>query len=237
MPNLRRSGKDFFEGVLYNAMFGFCNFFWNVADKLDDFAAAIEVDEAVLETVPRQFAEKKRKKIPSKKILGAASVTDREITGDLINVHHILTGFDEDSLQSAKKRTAEACMFILGNAETKVERHIARQFAKMLRKGVVLVTDADLVLDKKMAGCFIQKKEFPISGLILQTRSKQMTRALFKRWPTSHTTHGGIFRALRNIPSLMKNGHGIPVYSFPTVTGTDTESLWNAKRSIPKASY
>jgi hypothetical protein len=165
MPKSSQRIKEFAGDLWYNIGMGFCNFLWDAADKLEDFTATIKINEAVLETVPRQFAEKKRKKIPSGGVFDFPPLRNIEVTESRIKVHHVLDGFDEESLLSAKKRIGEAAAFILNNAESTVEKHIAGQLVKMFMQGAVLITDADLVLDKPIAGCFYTKDGNPYIGL------------------------------------------------------------------------
>ena len=158
--------SDFLENIKYSLAEGIFNFLNGICDKLERDTSQKEADEALLETLPKKLVEKKRKtRPPAEGIFAYSSLKPIEVTEDQIKVHRILDGFDEASVQSAKKRIVEACGFILGNAEREAERHIARQLANMLRKGAIIITDADLALDKQITGCFYTKNGIPYIGL------------------------------------------------------------------------
>jgi hypothetical protein len=166
MLKFTQAGKDFFEDIFYRAVFRFCEFFWNIADRMDDFAYSMKVDEEVAAALPQKMVEKKREtKPPAEGSFPRCSLKNVEVTAEQIKVHPILDGFDEPAIRLTKARIVEACKFILKNAGSKVERHIAQQLAKMLRKGAVIITDADLVLDRQIAGCFYTKEGIPYIGL------------------------------------------------------------------------
>jgi hypothetical protein len=164
---------DFFEDLTYNAVEGFCNFLWNIGEGLENFADTIKVDEEMLETIPRKLVEKKRKtKIPAEGIFPRCSVTNVEVTVEQIKVHRVLDGFDESAIGLAKDRIIDACKFIMGNAGSDVEKHTARELVKMLWKGAVIIIDADLLLDKQIAGCFYTKEGLPYIGLDIAVLQK-----------------------------------------------------------------
>jgi hypothetical protein len=158
--------SDFLESIKYNVGMGFVDFLNAICDKLEKVVENTKVDEAIIETLPRKLVEKKRKtRLPAEGIFTYSALKNIEVTEDQIKVHRILDGFDETLIQAAKERIVDACKFILGNAETESERHIAKQLAKMLWKGAVIITDADLVLDKQIMGCFYTKEDIPYIGL------------------------------------------------------------------------
>jgi hypothetical protein len=132
-----------------------CDAVYKLCDKLDDFASGIEVDEAVLETVPRKYAEKKRETAkPLEGVFDVFPFKNLEAAEDRIKVHAVLDGFDKKCLKRAKRRIIEAGKFITGSAGTRLERKLAAQLAGMLWKGAVTLTDTYLTGNERFGGYF-----------------------------------------------------------------------------------
>jgi hypothetical protein len=145
------AGKFSFEDLMY----GFCDFLWGVADKLDGFAANMKLDTEIAETLPRKYVEKKRKtQKPSETLPDFDWTNTTGVSGHQIRLRGIPAGFSEESILSTKNRIAAACKFILGNAESKTEKHLAAQLAKLLWKGAVSAG----TLEGKRVGTFYGEK-------------------------------------------------------------------------------
>jgi hypothetical protein len=158
---------DFFENLTYNAGAAFCGFLWNITEGLEKVVERMKVDESLLDdTLPKKLVEKKRKTPrPVEGVFTCLSLKTVEVTEEQIKVHRILDGFDETSIRRVKARIVDACKFILGNAESGVERQSAQQLARMLWKGAVVIIDADLLMNKHIMGCFYTTEGIPYIGL------------------------------------------------------------------------
>jgi hypothetical protein len=148
---------------------GFCDVLNKIADGLDKIVCNMEDDDNVLDTLPTHFVEQKRKDPkPIEGILDKISQLDLEFHEDQIKVHTLLEGFDENSLRVVKKRIISASKFIMGHAETKLERDIASQLARMHWKAAIVLTDMYLI-DKEKTKAYFKNKhnpgKSPLNGL------------------------------------------------------------------------
>jgi hypothetical protein len=168
-----------FEDLKYRIGMGIADFLWEVGEKLENVINSMKIDEEPLAAIPLKLVEKERKTmIPSEGVFPRCSIQNLEVTADRIKIHRVLDGFDEDALRCARERIVEACTFILGNAGNDIEKNIAGELARMLWKGAVIITDADLVLDTYMAGCFYTIEGLPYIGLDISVLRKSDDAAL-----------------------------------------------------------
>jgi hypothetical protein len=226
-----------FENLKYRIETGIADLLWNIGDKIEGFGSSMKFDEEVIASLPLKMAEKKRKTgRPSQGIFPRCSLQNLEVTSDLIKVHRILDGFDETAIRLVKSRIVDACTFILGNAGTETERYAAMELAKMLRKGAVIITDADLVLDRHIAGCFYTKEGSPYIGLDIAVLQKADDAALVNilvheayhawRYFTSDTEYSVIdekraWNIALAFSNRYRNMYGIPVEREKEYTEND----------------
>ncbi|MDR1143256.1 MAG: hypothetical protein LBK77_03430 [Spirochaetaceae bacterium] len=235
MPGLGRAGKDFFEDIFCRAGQGLCDFLWGIADKLDDFAGSIKVDEETSAALPEKMVEKKRKTKPPAGVFSRA-VQKGGITGEQIKVHRVLEGFDKPAIGLAKNRILDACRFIANNAENEAEGHIAAQLEQMIQKGGLIITDAELVLDRQAAGCFYIKDGTPSIGLDIAALGKAdgaelvnvLVHEAYHAWRyfTSGTEYSIIdekraWNTALDVSNRYRNRYGIPVERETAYTEAD----------------
>ena len=152
--------------LLYRIVWGFCEAGYKLADKLEEFGYNIKVDEEVLASLPIKYTEKKRKtKKPDKGALGNYPLKKIDLSEDQIKTDTVLDGFDAEYLQAVKKRIMSAAQFITDNAETKLEKNIATQLAKMFWKGTIIITDTYLT-DNEKIGAYFQPVRTKGEGLL-----------------------------------------------------------------------
>jgi hypothetical protein len=142
-----RIGTVFWEGL------------YSLGDKLEDVAYNMEFDAGVLETVPTNYVEKKRKtKKTDNSFFNARHLKEFEPSEEQIKADAVLDGFDKDSLLIVKRRVINCGKFIMRNAETEQEKNIAVQLAKTFLKGRIIITDTYLTGNERF-GAFFQPKQ------------------------------------------------------------------------------
>ena len=144
--------------LMVDLAYGFCDILNNLADKLDNFASNMQIDESVVETIPCKIVEKKRMtKKPIKSGFNFYPIKKLIISENQIKVDSVLDGFDEECLREGKKRIIISGKFIMNNAETKLEINLAFQLAKMFHRQAIIITDTYLTSNERY-GAYFQPK-------------------------------------------------------------------------------
>jgi hypothetical protein len=170
MSLLGKAARNLFEYFTCEVCFGVCGFMVDAAEKLEGWAAGWEFDGAVMETIPRAYAEKRRRgKMPSEGACGFSAREDAGFSENQIGLHRVLDGFDEEAIRSARQKVLVACSFIVANAGCEPERDVALRLAKMLRAGRLMITDTELAGEKHVRGYFCPGGGLAYIGLDIAT--------------------------------------------------------------------
>ena len=210
--------------------YNFCDFLYKIADKMERFAYNMDIDWDVVGTIPLQYVEKKCKTIkPRHDLFDFLPIKHHNFLENQIKLHAVLEGFDKERIRTAQKRIVEAAKFIIGNAETKMEKELAIQLSRMFRKGAIVITDTYLTGNERSRAFFPSKYSngntpyigFDITSLLKNNNACLVNDLIHEayhayRYYTSDTEYSIIdearaWNAALQFSNKYRAMHGIPI--------------------------